>query len=155
MHAHFITDIYIYVQLYNFLHICMFPSHLTACLPHIWSCRTDDEQLRELQQRSRNKVKQEHHPVDRTKSETRLNSRGDARWNKYKSWDNEKEGQRTFDTYKKLITPGFYGARRQMSKSHDELRYWNVKWYLLFLLLLLAVLMGWSQISSADCFGSM
>ena len=61
--------------------------------------------------------------ADRAKSETRLDDRSASRWNKYKSWDSEKEGQRTFDSYKKLITPGIYGSKKSMSKSHDELRY--------------------------------
>ncbi|KAK7491112.1 hypothetical protein BaRGS_00017676 [Batillaria attramentaria] len=87
--------------------------------------RTDDEQLRDLQ-RNRSRLKSDSRLSDRAKSESRLNDRADARWSKYKSWDNEKEGQRTFDAYKKLITPGFYGSRKPMSKSHDELREENM-----------------------------
>ncbi|XP_025081792.1 tight junction protein ZO-1-like isoform X3 [Pomacea canaliculata] len=83
--------------------------------------RTDDEQLRELQ-RSRQRLPSDSHMPNRAKSETRMDVQNSQRWNKYKSWDNEKEAQKTFDTYKRLITPGFYGSRKQMSKSHDELR---------------------------------
>ncbi|KAL8584046.1 hypothetical protein ACOMHN_022386 [Nucella lapillus] len=84
---------------------------------------TDDEQLRDLHnQRHRSRLKSEPLLADRAKSETRLDGRSAARWNKYKSWDSEKEGQRTFEAYKKLITPGFYNTRKNMSKSHDELR---------------------------------
>ena len=92
--------------------------------PSLLTHRTDDEQLRDLQyQRHRTRVKSESRLADRAKSETRLDDRSAARWNKYRSWDREKEGQRTFDSYKKLITPGFYGSKKSMSKSHDELRY--------------------------------
>ncbi|XP_070178925.1 tight junction protein ZO-1-like isoform X2 [Littorina saxatilis] len=86
--------------------------------------RTDDEQLREREAQRQHRTRSASsasRPADqRARSETRLH--GAARWNKYKSWDTEQEGQRTFDSYKKLITPGFYGNKKSMSKSHDELR---------------------------------
>ncbi|XP_076439288.1 tight junction protein ZO-1-like isoform X2 [Babylonia areolata] len=88
--------------------------------------RTDDEQLRDLQvqRQHRSRLKSEPLLVDRSKSETRLDDErpGASRWSKYRSWDMGKEGPRPFDAYKKLITPGFYGSRKNMSKSHDELR---------------------------------
>lgn len=116
-------------------HIALLPLHplsalawltsptITSPFPFVFFVfRTDDEQLRELQ-RSRQRLPSDSHMPNRAKSETRMDVQNSQRWNKYKSWDNEKEAQKTFDTYKRLITPGFYGSRKQMSKSHDELRY--------------------------------
>jgi hypothetical protein len=71
-----------------------------------------------------NRFRDDHHDLDGRRSQVDPHV---ARINKYKSWDSEREEQKTFDSYKKLITPGFYGARGaavgKLSKSHDELRY--------------------------------
>ncbi|XP_050399487.2 tight junction protein ZO-1 isoform X3 [Patella vulgata] len=77
--------------------------------------RTDDEQLQELNQ-FRHRAKSESHT--RTNKPTLSNPRSD----RYKSWDPDKHVREHFESYKKLITPGFYGSKKQFLHSHSDLR---------------------------------
>ncbi|ESO89732.1 hypothetical protein LOTGIDRAFT_234130 [Lottia gigantea] len=74
--------------------------------------RTDDEQLEELSQFRQ-----------RAKSESRIKtSSSPPKSERYKSWDPDKHVREHFESYMKLITPGFYGHKKQFSQSFGDVR---------------------------------